>query len=267
MSDIEKYGLFAVLFVGGILLLVAVSGGFSSDPAPAGATPAGSAVVLEKPADLQSPEGQPRGLETVRVPPLLPTDKPFTFGEPPVAYPGERSAAQQPAAQSAPQPAPQSAPAAQSAPASQAAPPKSVVLDAPATESSAAATYVIRDGDTLADIAQKQLGKSSRWNELVKLNPGLDPKHLKIGQTIRLSGSTPAVLDKPVAPAPAASAPVAKIDATGSRTHTVVSGDTLGAIAKKYLGSITKADAIYQANRDVLKSADDLKIGQVLRIP
>ncbi|HEX5008870.1 MAG TPA: LysM peptidoglycan-binding domain-containing protein [Planctomycetota bacterium] len=257
MSDIEKYGLFAVLFVGGILLLVAVSGGFSSDPAPAGATAANSAVVLEKPADLQSPEGQPRGLDTVRVSPLLPTDKPFTFGEPPVAYPGERSTAQPPA--------PQTAPPAASA--SQAEPAKAVVLDAPASASSAAATYVIRDGDTLADIAQKQLGKSSRWNELVKLNPGLDPKHLKIGQTIRLSGSSPAVLDKPVAPAPTASAPVAKIDATGSRRHTVVSGDTLGAIAKKYLGSITKADAIYQANRDVLKSADDLKIGQVLRIP
>jgi hypothetical protein len=35
MSDIEKYGLFAVLFVGGILLLVAVSGGFSADAPPA----------------------------------------------------------------------------------------------------------------------------------------------------------------------------------------------------------------------------------------
>ena len=253
MSDIEKYGLFAVLFVGGILLLVAVSGGFSTDAPPAGAAVAGSPVVLDQPAVLHPPEGQPRGLDTVRVSPLLPTDKPFTFEEPPVTYPGERSAA------------PQSVP--QATPAVQAEPAHAVVLDAPATESPAAATYVIRDGDTLADIAQKQLGKSTRWNELVKLNPGLDPKHLKIGQTIRLAGSAPAVLDKPVAPAPAASAPVAKIDATGSRTHKVVSGDTLGAIAKKYLGSITKADAIYQANRDVLKSADDLKVGQVLRIP
>jgi nucleoid-associated protein YgaU len=257
MSDIEKYGLFAVLFVGGILLLVAVSGGFSADAPPAGVAAAGSPVVLEKPAELHPPEGQARGLDSVRVSPLLPTDKPFTFEEPPVPYPGERSVAPQPA-----QPA-----VTQLVPAAQPEPAKAVVLDAPATESPAAATYVIRDGDTLADIAQKQLGKSTRWNELVKLNPGLDPKHLKIGQTIRLSGSTPAVLDKPVAPAPAAAAPVAKIDATGSRTHTVVSGDTLGAIAKKYLGSITKADAIYQANRDVLKTADDLKIGQVLRIP
>ena len=257
MSDIEKYGLFAVLFVGGILLLVAVSGGFSADAPPAGAAVAGSPVVLDQPTALNPPGGAPRGLEVVRVPPLLPTDKAFTFEEPPVTYPGERSSAPQ----SVPQPASQAAPAAQPESA------KSVVLDAPATESPAAATYVIRNGDTLADIAQKQLGKSTRWNELVKLNPGLDPKHLKIGQTIRLSGSGPAVLDKPVATTPAASAPVAKIDATGSRTHTVVSGDTLGAIAKKYLGSITKADAIYQANRDVLKSADDLKVGQVLRIP
>jgi len=253
MSDIEKYGLFAVLFVGGILLLVAVSGGFSADAPPAGVAAAGTPVVLDQPTALNPPGGASRGLEVVRVPPLLPSDKAFTFEEPPVQYPGERS--------TAPQSVPQSVPAAQPEAS------KPVVLDAPATESSAAATYVIRNGDTLADIAQKQLGKSTRWNELVKLNPGLDPKHLKIGQTIRLSGSSPAVLDKPVAATPAAAAPVAKIDATGSRTHTVVSGDTLGAIAKKYLGSITKADAIYQANRDVLKSADDLKVGQVLRIP
>src|SRR6185436_2334963 len=99
MSDIEKYGLFAVLFVGGILLLVAVSGGFSSDAPPAGAALAGSPVVLEQPASLHPPEGQARGLDSVRVSPLLPTDKPFTFEEPPVTYPGERSIAPQPVPQ------------------------------------------------------------------------------------------------------------------------------------------------------------------------
>ena len=169
MSDIEKYGLFAVLFVGGILLLVAVSGGFSADAPPVGVAAAGTPVVLDQPAALHPPDGQPRGLDSVRVSPLLTTDKPFTFEEPPVPYPGERSVAPQAALQSAPQPAPQSAPAVQAEPS------KAVVLDAPATQSSAAATYVIRDGDTLADIAQKQLGKSTRWNELVKLNPASIP--------------------------------------------------------------------------------------------
>ncbi len=240
MSDIEKYGLFAVLFVGGILLLIAVGGGFADEPAPAAAQASGLPVVLERPATLRAPEGDARDPRVVHVSPLLPTDKAFTWGEPPVAYPGERSSAA-------------TAPAAP------------VVLEAPATSGSAAATYVIREGDTLADIAQKELGSATRWDQLVKLNPGLDPKRLKIGQTIRLTGSSPAVLAEPqAAPAPAAARPVAS---SAGRTHTVASGDTLGGIAKKYLGSITKADAIYEANRDVLKNPDTLRIGQVLRIP
>ena len=250
MSDIEKYGLFAVLFVGGILLLIAIGGGFSDDATPAAVPAGGAPVVLDQPASLSPPGGQPRGLEVVRVPPLLPTDKAFTYEEQPISYPGERSSGA-PALSIAPaDPAPQPEPA------------QPVVLDKPAPAAQAAATYVVREGDTLADIAQKQLGSSKRWNELVKLNPGIDPKNLKIGKTIRLSDGAPAV-EAPVAAAPA----VGKIDASGSRTHTVAQGDTLGAIAKKYLGSITKADAIYQANRDLLKSPDALKPGQVLRIP
>ena len=241
MSDIEKYGLFAVLFVGGILLLIAVGGGFSDEPPAAGALATGAPVVLDQPATLRTPEGDARSLTAVRVSPLLPTDKPFTWDEPPVAYPGERSAA---------------------------APASPVVLEAPGKAEVVPATYIIRSGDTLADIAQRQLGSATRWNELVRLNPGLDPKRLKIGQAIRISGSAPSPPAEPLAaPAPAASKAVAKAEPSSARTHTVASGDTLGGMSKKYLCTVTKADAIFEANRDVLKNPDDLKIGQVLRIP
>ena len=264
MSDVEKYGLFAVVLVGGLLLIIAVSGGFSgSTPQPElpAATAASSPVVLDQPATLRAPDGQARGLQTVHVPPLLPTDnsKPFDFSEPPVAYPGERSSAS-PVAPPAPAPA-----AAQ-------------VQPDVAAASGGSATYVVREGDTLADIAQRQLGSSKRWADLVKLNPGLDPRHLKIGTTIRLGGSAPAAslasasqaVASPVVAAPANAAPAAKSAAkpsASSRTHTVASGDTLGAIAKKYLGSTARANEIFEANRSVLKSPDALKIGQVLQIP
>lgn len=49
--------------------------------------------------------------------------------------------------------------------------------------------------------------------------------------------------------------------------HTVVSGDTLGKIAKKYYGNAMKYPAIFEANKPMLKSPDLIYPGQVLRIP
>ena len=49
--------------------------------------------------------------------------------------------------------------------------------------------------------------------------------------------------------------------------HTVESGETLGKIAKKYYGDSGKYNAIYEANRDKLKSADLIHPGDELVIP
>lgn len=50
-------------------------------------------------------------------------------------------------------------------------------------------------------------------------------------------------------------------------THTVVSGDTLSAISKKYYGTAGRWKDIYQANRVTMKNPSDLKIGMVLKLP
>ncbi len=49
--------------------------------------------------------------------------------------------------------------------------------------------------------------------------------------------------------------------------HTVVSGDTLGKIAKKYYGNAMKYPEIFEANRPMLSDPDKIYPGQVLRIP
>ncbi len=51
------------------------------------------------------------------------------------------------------------------------------------------------------------------------------------------------------------------------KTHTVVSGDTLGAIAKKFYGDWKKYTLIFEANRDILDDPNKIDIGQVLKIP
>lgn len=77
-------------------------------------------------------------------------------------------------------------------------------------------------------------------------------------------------LDKPQAtetPKPAASAPAGAV-----KTYVVVDGDNLAAIAKKVYGleegnRIINNQRIFEANRNILKSADDVAVGQQLVIP
>jgi len=47
-------------------------------------------------------------------------------------------------------------------------------------------TYTIKKADTLWSIAVRFLGDGKRWKEIVDENPGLDPRKLKPGQTVRL---------------------------------------------------------------------------------
>ncbi|MFY7672226.1 peptidoglycan-binding protein LysM [Tenacibaculum sp. MEBiC06402] len=49
--------------------------------------------------------------------------------------------------------------------------------------------------------------------------------------------------------------------------HTVVSGDTLGKIAKEFYGDAMKYPVIFEANKPMLKHPDKIYPGQVLRIP
>ena len=49
--------------------------------------------------------------------------------------------------------------------------------------------------------------------------------------------------------------------------HTVVSGDTLGKIAKTYYGNAMKYPVIFEANKPMLTDPDKIYPGQVLRIP
>ncbi len=67
----------------------------------------------------------------------------------------------------------------------------------------------------------------------------------------------------PVAtPTPAAAAPAAT-----PRTHVVVRGDTLQSIALRYYSDRSRFRDIYAANRSVMNSPNDLRIGMELKLP
>ncbi len=52
-----------------------------------------------------------------------------------------------------------------------------------------------------------------------------------------------------------------------SETYTIVKGDTLWAIAEKHYGSGAKYHEIVKANQPMIKDADEIYPGQVLRLP
>lgn len=49
--------------------------------------------------------------------------------------------------------------------------------------------------------------------------------------------------------------------------HEVVKGDTLSKIAEKYYGDASLFTQIFEANKDILKDPNLIRIGQKLRIP
>jgi nucleoid-associated protein YgaU len=56
-------------------------------------------------------------------------------------------------------------------------------------------------------------------------------------------------------------------EASSSKTYTVKSGDTLSRIAKDHLGSVADYMKIFNLNKDQLSDPDQIKPGQVLRLP
>jgi nucleoid-associated protein YgaU len=63
------------------------------------------------------------------------------------------------------------------------------------------------------------------------------------------------------APRPAAA------PAPAEQTYTVVAGDSLSKISKKFYGDANQWKRIFEANRDQIKNPDLIRPGQTLKIP
>jgi len=238
MTDVEKYGLFALVFVVSILGLAWLLGPDDALPTTfAGAGSEASSVVLARPtatlprlaqgspprrgreatANPDRPEGQ-KASRAARysVAPLVDTKAEFHFDDAPVSYPGERSASL--------------------------AEPIAGYLQ-----------HRIRKSETLSDVSKLYYGTNHEWRVILKANPGLDETKLQVGQEILVPRA----------------ATKGQLGGTrdSSGIYVVREGDTLGGIALRELGSTERLSDLYSANRDVMASPDKLKVGMHLRIP
>ena len=134
---------------------------------------------------------------------------------------------------------------------------------------SADSTYTVQDGDTLLALASKFGVSSSQMLDwvasTVTLNGLGDADNLKAGQVLKLPSSTGAS----VATTPGSTSTDAASKATAAGSYTVADGDTLLGIAAKN-GIPTDQQPGWVAKvltLNGLSSADQLAIGQLLRLP
>jgi nucleoid-associated protein YgaU len=123
--------------------------------------------------------------------------------------------------------------------------------------------YKIKKGDTLAKIAKKVYGDSSKWRIIIEANPDINPKNLKPGDEIKIPQNGDVVLKSTMTPeTKSASAPCKKYDCY---EHTIEPGQSLMDVSALYYGTHHKWHIIAKANRIGKKTA--LKVGQKIKVP
>jgi nucleoid-associated protein YgaU len=135
----------------------------------------------------------------------------------------------------------------------------------PATESRRPAvpnyqTYTVVSGDTLIGIARRYLGDAERYRDIESLNADqLGPDLvLAVGMKLKLPNDAKIITleDRGTSSVEQRS---------GDRVYTVRSGDTLGEIAYKLLGTSKRMNEIVELNG--LDSADTIYVGMTLKVP
>lgn len=124
-------------------------------------------------------------------------------------------------------------------------------------------THRVAAGESPYSISQAVYGNSKYYKKILAANPGLDPHHLKIGQILVI----PLLTDTQRNPsAVSGAAEDGSLDSSSS--YKVISGDTLDGISRKLYGSGAMIDQLYQMNKSLIGSNEDvLKVGWVLKLP
>ncbi|MFN7671184.1 MAG: LysM peptidoglycan-binding domain-containing protein [Planctomycetota bacterium] len=227
MGQLEKYGLYVLCLVVFLILGVTIWGG--DEVSPVRRAPVAAPIRAEHNA---SASDAPRALasiaETIMLQPAAESSRPA------IVEAGTNGRVDNVAVVDAPAPAPAPAPAA------------------------VPAVYVVQDGDTFGSIAKAKLGKESRWTEIQRLNPAVQPSKLRKGQELKLPTAAPAEPKKKLdAPLP--------LPADGTRTYVVAKGDNYERIAVNQLGSRKRTAELIAANPGV--SPEKLRPGMTIKLP
>jgi len=128
--------------------------------------------------------------------------------------------------------------------------------------------HIVAKSETMQTISRRYFGSPDKWDVIARANPFVDPQQLREGMAIRIPkdpdniqgivegrDTEPGVIESHTPN------PSAVIE------YVVRPGDSLSKISLNIYGSTRHARFIYDSNRDVLRSMDDISIGQLLRLP
>lgn len=119
--------------------------------------------------------------------------------------------------------------------------------------------HVVQPGESLWTISRTHFGDATHRLAIFEANRD------KLSSPDRVLAGQKLLIPTQAAPAPEDAEPAQA--APAERTHTVVRGDTLMGLSRKFYGTPAKAKSIFEANRDKLGDPNVLPVGIELRIP
>jgi nucleoid-associated protein YgaU len=142
--------------------------------------------------------------------------------------------------------------------------PEPSMISTPSASSNTPRTHRVMSGESPYSISEMVYGSGKYYKRILAANPGIDPKHLKIGQMLIIPELS--ATNKPVTSSAASTAGPQSIDANSS--YEVRSGDSLESISRKLYGTPRMMDQLYEANKTLIGADENvLKIGWILKLP
>jgi nucleoid-associated protein YgaU len=147
---------------------------------------------------------------------------------------------------------------------------------APANDPNDEKLHVVQQGETYWSIARQHYGAGRYFQALAEYNkPRIsDQAALKPGMKVLVPSAT--TLDtrygksmqaSGLAKPPAKPQSGLRVDAQGRPLYVVGAGDTLGEIARRYLGKTSRSNEISRLNQEQLPNPNKLKEGMILLLP
>jgi nucleoid-associated protein YgaU len=112
-------------------------------------------------------------------------------------------------------------------------------------------------------IAPSEGAKNKFWDAVKKVDPNFS-QDLTAQISVKPQQQAKTAEPKPAPTVSPVGGPASK---PAEQTYTVVKGDTLSAIAKRFYGNANEYMRIFEANKNQLSDPDKIQIGQVLKIP